>query len=392
MSFLRTIFTFIFCTTALQIQADSSQKAIEEITKMADVQINGNRPWDIHVHNSGFFSRVLKGGSLALGNAYMEKWWDCDALDECMFRILRANLEHQLHPSWALRWSLVQAKILNRQNKSHSMDVIDQHYQLGNDLFENMLDPTMGYSCGYWKEAKSLDEAQEAKYDLIARKLGMKKGMRVLDIGCGWGGFAKYIAENYGVQVVGITLSENQAEIARKVCANLPVEILVQDYRDVQGTFDRIIEIGMFEHVGVKNYRTFMEIVHRALTEDGLFMLHTIGSSETSGNGVDLWVDQYIFRNGHLPSIVQVGEAIEGLFVMEDWHNFSADYDKTLMAWFANFDKNWQKISANYPDPFYRMWKYYLLTCAGAFRARNIQLWQVVLSKNGVLGGYDSVR
>jgi cyclopropane-fatty-acyl-phospholipid synthase len=370
----------------------SAQKTIEQIALIADVRFDSNRPWDIQVHHQGFFERVLRDGSLGLGEAYMEGWWDCPSLDECMSRILGADLEHRLQPSWAMIWSFARAKLFNRQTRSLSMQVIDQHYQLGNDLFQNMLDPTMAYSCGYWKTAQTLEEAQKAKYDLIARKLGMKRGMRILDIGCGWGGFAKHIAEKYGVEVVGITLSENQAQIAQEICHGLPVEIRVQDYRDVKETFDRIVEIGMFEHVGIKNYRAFMEMVYRCLKDDGLFMLHTIGSNDSKSPGSDPWIERYIFPNGHLPSIVQIGQAIEGLFVMEDWHNFGADYDRTLMAWVQNFDRNWEKIRSSYPDPFSRMWKYYLLTCAGAFRARTIQLWQVVLSKHGVAGGYQSIR
>jgi cyclopropane-fatty-acyl-phospholipid synthase len=370
----------------------SSKETVETIIAAADVRIDGDRPWDIQVVNDQFYDRVLKDGSLGLGESYMAGWWDSVALDECMFHILRSDLEKSVKPTWAMRWSIIKAHLFNRQSKILSHQVIDQHYQLGNDLFENMLDPTMAYSCGYWRDAKNLEEAQIAKYDLIARKLGLKPGMRVLDIGCGWGGFARHIAQHYGVEVVGITLSENQADYARKMCENLPVEIRVQDYRDIKEIFDRIVEIGMFEHVGVKNYREFMEIVHRSLAPDGLFMLHTIGSTHDSKVNADPWIDCYIFPNGHLPSLLQIGKAIENLFVMEDWHNFSADYDKTLMAWAANFDRNWEKISASYPPPFYRMWKYYLLSCAGAFRARNIQLWEVVLAKKGILGGHQSIR
>lgn len=372
--------------------AASYRDAIEEIVGQADIRINGNRPWDIQVRNEAFYERVLREGSLGLGESYMEGWWDCEAIDQCMFRILRSNLEKNIKPSWNTLWAVFKAKILNPQNKSRSLTVIHEHYQLGNDLYERMLDELMTYSCGYWKQASTLDEAQRAKYDLIAQKLALKPGMRVLDIGCGWGGFAKYIAEHYGVEVVGITLSENQAEYARKVCQGLPVEIRIQDYRDLQGTFDRIVEIGMFEHVGVKNYRPFMEIIHRSLKEDGLVMIHTIGSNRTSDFTSDPWLDRYIFRNGHLPSITQIGQSIEGLFIMEDWHNFSADYDRTLLAWFQRFNTNWDQIKASYPDPFYRMWKYYLLTCAGSFRSRTMQLWQIVLSKNGVLDGYKSIR
>lgn len=366
------------------------KQTVERLLKIADVQINGSRPWDIQVHDESFYPIVLGNGSLGLGQTYMQGLWDCDALDECICRIVRANLQTQV-TSWPVLWGLVKAKLFNLQNKQRSLDVIEQHYQLGNDLYQRMLDPTMTYSCGYWKNAQTLHEAQEAKYDLICRKLYLKPGMRVLDIGCGWGGFAHFAAKNYGAQVVGVTLSENQAEYARQICQGLPVEIRVQDYRDVDEPFDRIIEIGMFEHVGVKNYREFMEVVHRNLTDDGLFMLHTIGSN-TSTMTTDPWIDTYIFPNGHLPSIAQIGESIETLFVMEDWHNFGPDYDRTLCNWYANFNNQWNVLAPNYNPTFYRMWRYYLLSCAGSFRARHLQLWQVVLSKNGIPGGYVPVR
>src|SRR5579862_989498 len=383
------LYLLILCNFSLNAQ--SSRQTIEQILSSADIQINGNRSWDIQVHNEELYNRILRDQTLGLGEAYVEGWWDVNSLDECFFRILRTELEKQLKPSWKLIWMYVKAKLFNQQTKSSSKKVIDLHYQLGNDLYEVMLDPLMTYSCGYWKNAHTLDEAQRAKYDLIARKLGLKSGMRVLDIGCGWGGFAKFIAEKYGVSVVGITLSSNQAEYAQKMCAGLPVEIRIQDYREIDEKFDRIVEIGMFEHVGVKNYRPFMEVVHKCLQDDGLVMLHTIGSNK-SQIATDLWIDRYVFMGGHLPSITQIGAAIEGLFVMEDWHNFGADYDKTLMAWYANFSNNWFKIKNNYSESFYRMWRYYLLSCAGSFRARHIQLWQVVLSKKGIIHGYTRVQ
>ncbi len=384
---MRWLLCLLFLTS-LSLEAASSKQIVEELLSEADVQINGDRPWDMQIHNNEFYDRVMRDQSLGLGESYVEGWWDAESLDKLFYRVIRANLEEHLKPSWAVIWVWIKAKLSNRQSKLSSLNVIDQHYQLGNDLYENMLDPLMTYSCGYWKNAKTLEEAQIAKYDLIARKLGLKPGMRVLDIGCGWGGFSKFIAERYGVSVVAITLSVNQAEYARAVCKGLSVEVRVQDYRDLQEKFDRIVEIGMFEHVGSKNYRTFMQIVHNCLHDDGLVMLHTIGSSKSQIAG-DPWIDKYIFSGGHLPSIAQIGTSIEGLFVMEDWHNFSADYDKTLMAWFENFDRNWPKLQDRYPKSFYRMWKYYLLACAGSFRARHIQLWQVVLSKNGVVGGYQ---
>jgi cyclopropane-fatty-acyl-phospholipid synthase len=383
---------FVLLLGACSSDSSNGRKTIEEILQPSDVQIGGSRPWDIQVHNEDFYNEVLSQGSMGLGESYMAGWWDSPAVDQFMFHIMSAGLEEKIKPSLALMWSVARAKLFNLQDKLGSLKVIHEHYQLGNTLYEYMLGPTMAYSCGYWKTATTLNEAQLAKFDLIARKLGMKPGMTVLDIGCGWGGFAKYIAENYGVKVVGITLSENQAVYARDVCKGLPVEIRVQDYRDIHEKFDRVVEIGMFEHVGVKNHRPFMEIVYNLLKDQGLFMLHTIGSNQTSDYGADPWIDQYIFPNAQLPSVAQIGLSIEGLFVMEDWQNFGPDYDKTLMAWFANFNANWDKLKADYPDPFYRMWKYYLLSCAGSFRAREIELWQVVLSKGRIEGRYDAPR
>jgi cyclopropane-fatty-acyl-phospholipid synthase len=369
----------------------SSKQLVQDLFAQADIQFNGQRPWDIQVHDDAFYARLFRDGSLGFGESYTEGMWDCDELDECIARVLKGNLYEKVSNSWPILWMAIKAKLYNLQDKLGSMAVIDQHYQIGNEFYQAMLDSTLAYSCGYWKDASDLDKAQEAKYDLICKKLYFKPGMRVLDIGCGWGGFAKYAADNYRVHVVGITLSNNQAEYARLISQGLSVEIHVADYRDMNEPFDRILEIGMFEHVGVKNYREFMEVVHRCLKEDGLFLLHTIGSNATSIT-TDPWIDKYIFPNGHIPSIAQIGECAEGLFIMEDWHNFGSDYDKTLLAWYGNFNKNWNKLSDNPGNSFYRMWRYYLLSCAGCFRARDIQLWQIVFSKNGVPNGYTSIR
>lgn len=387
----RLILFFLAILTTAVNGSQTDKQVVQEILTLADVQIDGSRPWDIKVNDDRFYARVLRDTSLGLGESYMEGWWSAQDLEQLIYKLVRANLETRVKPSWSMFWNVLRAKLFNTQDKKGSLAVIDTHYQLGNDFFRAMLGETMAYSCAYWKSAANLDEAQRAKYDLIARKLGMQKGMRVLDIGCGWGSFAKHIAEHYGVSVVGITLSENQANYARELNKGLPVEIRVQDYRDIHEQFDRIVEIGMFEHVGYKNYRLFMESVHENLKEGGLFMLHTIGSNQTR-LVTEPWTHKYIFPEGVLPSIAAIGKSIEGLFVMEDWHNLNVDYEKTLLAWFRNFDANWDKFKAQYPKPFYNMWKYYLLSSAGSFRARDIQLWQVVLSKGGVLNGYQSVR
>lgn len=366
------------------------KEIVEQLLGEADIGVNGERPWDIRVINKDFYRRLLAGGSLALGESYMDGWWDCRQLDEFIRRVLRADLNDKVI-SWKDRLGVVQAKLLNMQSPGRAFQVGKQHYDKGNDLFEAMLDSRMIYSCGYWKEASNLEEAQVAKLELVCRKLDIRPGMRVLDIGCGWGGTARYIAEKYRAEVVGITVSEEQATLARQNTKGLPVDIRLEDYRKLQGSFDRILSIGMFEHVGYKNYRVYMQTVRRLLEKTGLFLLHTIGGNISSAN-IDPWIERYIFPNANLPSVNQISTAFEGLFVMEDWHNFGPDYDKTLMEWFRRFDSHWPTLKKKYDRRFYRMWKYYLLSCAGAFRARHTQLWQIVLSPKGIYRSYQGQR
>ena len=366
----------------------NAKQTVKEYLALADIQINGKRPWDIQIHNPKFYIRVLDGGSLDLGESYMDGWWDCRALDQFFFKILQAKLDKRVKNWKQLIFTVLQAKILNLQSKSRAYVVGRKHYDLGNDLYKHLLDKRMVYSCGYWKNAKTLDKAQEAKLDLICKKLRLKPGMKILDIGCGWGSLAKYAAEKYKVKVVGVTVSKEQVKLAREMCRGLPVEIRLQDYRKLNEKFDCIVSVGMFEHVGYKNYRTYMKVANRCLKPNGLFLLHTIGR-DTSSTTVDPWISKHIFPNSMLPSAKQIAASSEGIFVLEDWHSFGPDYDKTLMAWHKNFVKNWNKL--DYDQRFYRMWNYYLLACAGCFRARGTQLWQVVFSKNRVKG-YECVR
>lgn len=364
---------------------------VQEILDLAGVKINGDGPGDIQVHNPNFYSRVLKQGSLGLGESYMDGWWDAASLDDFFYLVLKANLDKKISLNFKTILYFLSSTLFNQQTKSQAFKIGEQHYDLGNDLYTAMLDPYMAYSCGYWRTADNLAQAQEAKLDLICRKLGLRAGDRILDIGCGWGSFAKYAAQKYGVQVDGVTVSKEQADLGRKLCAGLPINFLLQDYRKITGKYDHIVSVGMIEHVGHKNYRTYMKVAAEHLKDDGLFLLHTIGGN-ASTTSTDPWIAKYIFTNSMLPSIKQLAQAMENIFVMEDWHNFSADYDKTLMAWFANFDRNWPSLREKYGDRFYRMWKYYLLSCAGSFRSRKNQLWQIVLSKQGIAGGYQSVR
>jgi len=368
----------------------SPKEKLQQLLSYAGIQINGTRDYDIQVHDERVYSEVLSRGSLALGETYMDGLWDVKHLDQFFTLVLKNNLANKIG-SWRSIFPWLRAKLINLQGRSRAFEVGEKHYDIGNKLYSLMLDERMIYSCAYWKDAETLDEAQEAKLDLICRKTRLKPGMRVLDLGCGWGGFAKYAAENYGVEVVGITVSEEQARLAEATCEGLPIEIKVQDYRELNEEFDVIISIGMFEHVGVKNYRDFMEVVYRCLADDGLFLLHTIGS-ERETNSIESWMERYIFPNAMLPSPRQISKSSRDLFVLEDWHNFGADYDKTLMAWYENFVNSWDELKEDYDEKFYRMWTYYLLSCAGSFRSRYNQLWQIVFSKNGVEGGYEYIR
>jgi cyclopropane-fatty-acyl-phospholipid synthase len=308
-----------------------------------------------------------------------------------IYRVLRAHLEHEVRRSPGLIWHVLERRFVNRQRRSKADEIGERHYDTGNDLFQTMLDRRLNYSCGYWAEAEDLDAAQEAKLALICDKLQLQPGMNVLDIGCGWGSLAIFAPERYGVSVVGINNSKEQVELANRLAEGLPVEIRLQDYREEFGIYDRVVSVGMFEHVGPKNYATFMRVVDRCMKDDSLFLLHTIGVADQSGPP-DLFMEKYIFPRSHLPTVQQIAMSMEGRFVMEDWHNFSADYDRTLMAWCRRLDNGWADLSSRYDERFRRMWRYYLLSCAGGFRARKLQLWQVVMSKRGVPGGYRSIR
>jgi len=368
----------------------AAKKYVQNRFNAVDIEINGDRPFDIQVKDEKFYDKILLNGSLGLGEAYMDGWWDCQQLDEFFNRILKItpNEKTQRFKDIGL---IIKSVISNILSGSIFSEVVNKHYDLGNELFINMLDKGLLYTCAYWKDAENLDQAQEAKLDLICRKLKLQPGQKVLDIGCGWGGFEKYAAEKYGVSVVGISMSKKQIEFAITLCQGLPVEIRFQNYREIDEKFDHVIAMGMIENIGPYNYKSLMEIVSKNLNPDGLFLLHTIGSRKSS-HSTDPWFDKYIFPNGVLPSQKQIITATEDIFVMEDWHNFRADYDKTLMQWYKNFVTNWENIRDSFDDRFYRMWTYYLLSAAGAFRSGKNQLWQIVYSKYGVTGGYEYVR
>ena len=366
---------------------------LQQLVAEAGVRFNGDAPWDIQVHHPDVYSRILTSGSLGFGEAYMDGLWDCPALDQLIDRLLRADIDERLGGWVRLRLlgEVLRHRLFNLQSRERAFQVGERHYDIGNDVFQAMLDSNMSYSCAYWKDADDLEAAQRAKLDLICRKLELQPGERLLDIGCGWGGLARHAAEHYGVEVLGITVSREQQKLARERCAGLPVEIRLMDYRDLDGRFDKIVSVGMFEHVGPKNYPVYFDTARRLLADDGLFLLHTIGIHKTTGH-TDPWIERYIFPNGRLPSAEMLTRHLDDRWVIEDWHGFGQDYDRTLMAWWENFDRAWPRLEGRYDRRFYRMWRYYLLSCAGFFRSRKGQLWQLVLSKRGRSRVYRSVR
>ena len=359
---------------------DTPRELVKNMLAAADIELNGPRPWDIQVRDEQFYPRVLKSGSRGLGEAYMEGCWDCARLDEFICRVLRGSLEEKIGGNLKSFLFYLYVTLFNPQSPARAHIIAHRHYDLGNELFLSFLDSYNQYSCAYFQQTADLEEAQRKKLDLICRKIHLQQQDHVLDIGCGWGGFARYATENYGCEVTAVNISKEQVNYARESCGNLPVNIVQQDYRKIQGSFDKIVSIGMFEHVGPKNYRTFMQVVNRCLKGDGIFLLQTIGSNQSRIN-CDPWVNRYIFPNGVLPSIAKIGRCAEGLFVIEDVHNLGPHYEKTLLAWNDRFQKAWPALSDKYDETFKKMWEYYLLSFAGAFRARSIQLWQVVFTK-----------
>lgn len=376
----------------LAVRTESSLEWLREVLADADVKLGGDRPWDIRTYDPSIADRLLAQGTLGFGDAYVDGLWECDALDVFFQKVLEARLETRIKPNFQLLVQIAKAKLLNMQNRARSLRVAEIHYNLSNAFYEAMLDPWMQYTCAYYGSgATTLEEAQEAKLDLVCRKLDIRPGDRVLELGCGWGGFARWAATKRGAEVVAYNISTEQVAWARERCAGLPVDIRLSDYRDAEGEFDKVVSIGMCEHVGPKNYRTLMETAHRCLKPGGLFLLHTIGGNrEVPSN--DAWIDAHIFPGAVLPSPTGLSRAYDGLFVLEDWHNIGPDYDRTLMAWYERFEAAWPRFEAQYGEPFHRMWRYYLLMCVGSFRSRKNQLWQLLLSKGGIPGGWPTVR
>jgi cyclopropane-fatty-acyl-phospholipid synthase len=356
-------------------------ETMRDLLQRAGITIGGEAPWDIHIHDERVYLRALRDGTLGVGESYVEGWWDCQAIDQMFERVTRAQLDVVLSESWVLLANAVKARVLNLQ-ASRPFEVGERHYDIGNDLYQAMLGRRMVYTCGYWKNADSLDAAQEAKLELICRKIGARPGMRILDLGCGWGGFAAFAAEVYGANVVGYTVSQEQWAWAQERHAKLPVEIRLDDYRRATGSYDAVVSIGLMEHVGPKNYRAYMELAARCLAPGGIIFIHTIGGQEPRAQ-IDPWYHKYIFPNAVIPTLGQLTSAMDDILVIEDVHNIGPDYDRTLMAWWTNFERAWPRLRPHYGDHFYRMWKFYLMTSAAQFRARALNLFQIATTTIG---------
>ena len=368
----------------------SSRDIALGILSAAGIPLNSPEPWSIRVHNEKLWDRVISQKQLGFAESYMDGWWDCDALDVALTKLLSINVLSLLKPSPALALHVTRSYLRNNQTKHRAAANAKHHYNIGNDLYTRMLDEEMVYSCAYWKDAQTLGAAQLAKFDLICRKLELQPGMRLLDIGSGWGGFLSYAVRNYGVEAVGISPADNQINLARERSSGLGITFIQQDYRDLKGQFDRIVSIGMMEHVGPKNYKTFFEKCDELLTKDGRMLHHTIASNLTK-QVTDPFFDRYIFPGGVLPSLAQIANAVENKFIIEDVHNFGPDYDRTLLEWQKNIAAKWDEIP-QYDERFRRMWDYYLLSSAAGFRAGHLQLLQCVFQRVGQRPTYITAR
>ena len=367
------------------------KNVIASLFGRAGITLNGSEPWDIQVKNDRFFRRSLRG-SLGFGESYMEGDWDVGSIDALFRRIIRYDISDSLMVMLnRLRLDL-KSRLTNMQSRIGSRAIAETHYDLDHRLYELFLGPWNQYTCCFYDKATTLEEAEVEKLEMVCNKLDLQPGDRVMDIGCGWGGFAKYAAETRGCHVTGVSISVEQIAYARKYTAGLPVDIIECDYRDLpkryeDGSFDKVVIIGMIEHVGYKNYRHLFEVVHRMLNDVGLFLLHTIGNS-TVTTVVDPWIEKYIFRNSMAPAASQLTHAMEMLFTLQDWENYGHYYPSTLAHWQERFEANWPRIEAietanRFDERFRRMFNYYFLSCKAGFETEDILLWHLVMSKAG---------
>ncbi len=369
-----------------------AKKLVTNLFNSAGVKINGDNPWDIQVNNDRFYRRTLRG-SLGFGESYMDGDWDVQQLDELFSRIIRTNLTGSGMVKINRLWLDLKSRLVNLQSRRGSMAIVETHYDLDHQLYEKFLGPYNQYTCCFFKRATTLEDAEKEKLEMLCNKLALGPEDKVLDIGCGWGGFARYAAETRGCHVTGVSISTEQIAYAREFTDGLAVDIVKADYRDLPdiypaGHFDKVLICGMIEHVGYKNYRGIMLVIDQVMKDDGHFLLHTIGNSQDT-TVCDPWLEKYIFRNSMLPSIAQLAGAFQDIFVVQAWENYGHYYAPTLAAWYEKFERNWDSIKEikalkPFDEKFRRMFDYYLLSCKAGFETEFINLWQVVLTKKGL--------
>lgn len=359
-----------------------------KILQRSGIELNGKKPWDIQIKDPSIYMDTFLKGSLGFGDGYINGKWDVEKPDLFFEKIFLKHVS--LIPNLGDTLFNIRNFILNTQIGKRAFQVGEMHYDLGNEMFEYMLGESMGYSCGvFLNPGDTLGDAQYNKFETFCKKLRFRKGMKVLEVGAGWGTFARLAAQKYGVEVVGLTVSAEQKAFAENRCKGLPVKFLLMDYSDLDekysGYFDRVVSIEMIEAVGRKNFHQYFSIIGRAMKDDGLFGLQSIVGSGKA----DPFISTRIFPNGLVPSAADLVKNSADILRLKHWESIGKDYEKTLMSWEANFRNNWKTISKLkssggrklYDDKFYRMWRYYLLSCAALFRTGMIDDAQIIMSK-----------
>lgn len=352
--------------------------------KTSTISTNNNP--DIIVNNNNFYTKLLKHGEIGLGESYVDKDWDSNNLEETLYNLIinQKKIENAIiknSPNLIIKKLLdIPSDIFSTDNTKND---IKFHYDIGNKLYENMLGKSMLYSCAYfYKQGLSLDEAQYAKLDLIAKKLNLKEGMRVLDIGCGFGTAAIYLSKKFNVNILGISLSKEQINYFNSIYTGTQVQVIYKDYRELtrehNNSYDCIYSIGMFEHIGINNHIDYYNKCFKLLKTNGTMLIHTIVSNKRlySHNS---WITKYIFPGAELPHISDFTKKYTDNWLLQDLQCIGKSYSKTLLAWKKNINDS--SVFNNYDDKFKRTWNYYLLLCSAAFRAREITVFQLVYFK-----------
>lgn len=360
------------------------------LLREANIEPNGASPWDPQIKDERFYRTVLLRGSVGLGDAYLNGWWECADISGFILRIIKSGI-HLRVPRVDIFLRRLRFGLIDAQNRIRSKRVAELHYDEDPYIFEVMLGSTNSYTCARWKGVITLDAAQQQKMDLLCKKAGLSSGMTVLDIGSGWGGFLAYAAERYQVRGIGLTISKTQLDYARKRYGNLPVEFRLQDYRDFVGGVDAVVSICVIEHVGSDHYREYFQKVRETLTrEDGFFAMQCILACDTQAR-MDPWTEKHIFPNGILPTLERIENAVEGILHIVDREFFRDDYVRTFSAWYENLVRNKNAIIARCGVRYFRKYEYYLCLYIAGFGSGRIDVGQFVLSPTPHLN-YKPIR